>query len=94
MSLHPRRTHWFDADFQFRTTWYARQGGIELASRFINAVEATVRKLAENPERGRRPFRKDPELTEIHCVLVDRPFRKHVLHNVVIPASKLSGVHR
>jgi len=80
MSLRVQYAPWFDADFHFRTAWYAEQGGDELAVRFVNAVEATVRKLAENPHLGWRPYPRDPDLAELHSVLVEPPFRKHILY--------------
>ena len=51
-----------------------------MAGRFVAAVEATVNTLTENPRRGRCPFPKDPELAELHSVLVQRPFHKHLLY--------------
>ena len=79
MSLRVQYAPWFDADVHFRTAWYAEQGGIELAERFVSAVEATIRRLIENPCIGRRPYPKDSELAELRCVLVELPFRKHFL---------------
>ena len=55
------------------------QGGIELAVRFVSAVESTVKTLAQNPQLGRRPYPKDFDLAEVHSVLVGRPFQKHLL---------------
>ena len=70
---------WYDADLLLRTAWYAEQGSDRLAERFVGAVEATVKKLAQNPQRGRRPFPNDKDLSELHSVLIERPFQKHIL---------------
>ncbi len=80
MSLRVQYAPWFDADLHLRTAWHAEQGGEELAERFVDAVESTVRKLAENPHIGWRPYPRDSDLVEIHSVLVERPFRKHLLY--------------
>jgi toxin ParE1/3/4 len=80
MSLLVRFAPWFDADLHFRAAWYAERGGNQLAERFVSAVEATVSKLAENPQHGRRSFPKDIDLVEIHSVLVERPFHKYILY--------------
>lgn len=80
MSLRVQYAPWFDADFHFRTAWYAERGGDELAVRFVNAVEATISKLAEHPHLGRCPYPRDPDLAELHSILVEPPFRKHILY--------------
>jgi len=71
---------WYDADVNLRVAWYAEKSGPRLADRFVTAVEATVRKLKANPNRGRRPFPKDPDLLELYSVLVEHPFEKHILY--------------
>ncbi len=71
---------WFDADVHLRMAWYADQEGPALAERFLDAVEESVRRLASNPQIGHRPFPKDPDLAELHAILVKRPFNKHILY--------------
>ena len=80
MSLRVQYALWFDADLHLRTAWYAERGGNKLAGRFANAVEATVKKLTENPGLGWRPYPGDPDLAQLRSVLVVRPFRKHILY--------------
>ena len=79
MSLLVQSAPWFDADLQFRAAWYAEQGGPELAERFVDAVESTVRKVSDKPQLGWRPYPGDPDLIDLHSTLVERPFRKHIL---------------
>jgi plasmid stabilization system protein ParE len=62
MSLRLYYAPWFDADNQFRIAWYVEKGGDELAGRFIDAVEQTVHKLANNPNLGHRRYPRDPEI--------------------------------
>jgi plasmid stabilization system protein ParE len=80
MSLRIYYAPWFDADNQFRVAWYAEKGGVTLAERFVAAVERTVNQLAENPNRGRRRYPRDPDLADIYAVRVARPFQKHLLY--------------
>lgn len=79
MNLRAQFAPWFDADLHFRTAWYAEQGGIELAERFVIVVEQTVKNLIQNPGLGRRPYPRDVDLSEMHSVLIGRPFQKHIL---------------
>ena len=44
MSFRVEYAPWFDVDVQFRTAWYAENGGNELAERFISAVERPFQK--------------------------------------------------
>jgi plasmid stabilization system protein ParE len=59
---------WWDADLNLRAARYAEQGGDELAERFVNAVEATVKILVGNPHLGRRTYPNDPDVTEFQSV--------------------------
>jgi toxin ParE1/3/4 len=70
---------WFDADVQLRSAWYTNQGGLGLALRFIDALEATVDKLELNPSRGRKPFPRDPRLADLHSIFLERPFQRLIL---------------
>ena len=78
MSLRVQSAPWFDADLQFRAAWYAEQGGAELADRSVDAVESTVRKIADKPQLGWRPYPGDVDLIDLYSALVERPFRKHI----------------
>jgi plasmid stabilization system protein ParE len=79
MSLRLEYAAWFDADIHFRLAWYAEQSGHELSDRFISALEVTVQKLREDPSRGKRRYPKDPDLHELHGILLEHPFEKHIL---------------
>ena len=80
MSLRVDYAPWFEADLHLRIAWYTEQSGIELGERFILAVDATIRKLAENPHVGKRPYPKDPDVAELHAILLERPFNKYILY--------------
>ena len=43
-------------------------------------MEITVRKFADNPQRGRRPYPDDVDLSSLYSVMVERPFHKHILY--------------
>ena len=80
MSRRVAYSPWFDADFHLRIARYAEQGGPKVAQQFTSAVEATVRRVTDNPGCGRRPYPKDPDLAQLHCVFIKRPFQKHLLY--------------
>ena len=79
MSRRREYAPWFDADIQLRSAWYTNKGGPALAIRFIDALEATVDNLELNPSRGRKPFPRDPQLTDLHAILLERPFQRLIL---------------
>jgi plasmid stabilization system protein ParE len=79
MSLRVEFAVWWDADVNLRTARYAEKAGIEIAERFVQAVETTVRLLADHPHLGRQPFPNDPEVGQFHSWLVQRPFHKHIV---------------
>jgi|SRR5215211_630938 len=80
MSLRVDYAPWFDADIHFRVAWYIEQGGPQVSEDFISAIEATIQKLKKHPSHGRRRYPKDPELSTVYSVLLDRPFHKHILY--------------
>ena len=79
MSLRIEFAAWWDADMNLRTARYHEVAGPEVAERFVNAVEATVRTLADNPHVGRQPYPDDPHVSEFHSWLVEAPFHKHIV---------------
>jgi toxin ParE1/3/4 len=79
MSLRIEYAPWFDADFRLRTAWYVEHAGVELAEGFITAVEVSVKRIADNPWLGRRPYPRDVSLAEVRSLVVEKPFHRHVL---------------
>jgi toxin ParE1/3/4 len=73
LSLH--RAEKFNADFDQQYNWYLEQAGEELAERFLNAVENTLRSLLAQPDLGRRRKFRHPALTGIHSFQVKSPFQ-------------------
>jgi plasmid stabilization system protein ParE len=74
MSLVVQRAEYFSHDFYLQTGWYLDKGGVELAYRFDEAVEATLLRLAQRPDIGRvRKFRH-PKLRNLRSFSVNAPF--------------------
>ncbi len=74
-----RRTDVFIADLERQFEWYARKDGLELANRYIEAVEATVRLIGRHPFLGPPGGFTHVRLREWRYFLVCRPFREHIL---------------
>ncbi len=66
MSLALRQSDDFLADLRRLVDWYRDHASPEIAERYVNAVEAALRKLAETPGLGCPRFRDWPELAGIH----------------------------
>ena len=59
--------------------WYRDQASPEIAERFVDAVQATLRALMNTPGMGRSRFVDWPELAGIRSWRVDRPFERHLI---------------
>jgi plasmid stabilization system protein ParE len=79
-----RYAPWFDADVQLRTARYAEQAGPKVANRFVDALQATVTKLANNPCRGHPAYPKDPDLADLRVIQLVRPFQKYLLYYRIV----------
>jgi plasmid stabilization system protein ParE len=79
MPLTLRQSDYFLADVELQFRWYLEHGNGEVARRYRKAVQATILKLLERPETGRPRFKNDPELKEMRCCLVVKPFGKQLL---------------
>jgi toxin ParE1/3/4 len=69
----------FDADFDSQYKWYLAEAGEEVAERFLNAVLATLRSLAAQPDLGRRRKFRHPMLRNLRSLQVKRPFQRVLL---------------
>ncbi|MBU6401890.1 MAG: type II toxin-antitoxin system RelE/ParE family toxin [Verrucomicrobia bacterium] len=76
MSSRLQRSDWFWADLTGQVDWYRDAAGSEVAERFVEAVEATLKSLARAPGLGRRRFSGWPELEGIRSFRVQRPFHR------------------
>ena len=67
------------ADLTRQVDWYRDEASPEVAERFVDAVEATLSVLAEQPGLGRARFRNWPELEGIRSFRVQRPFHRFLI---------------
>jgi plasmid stabilization system protein ParE len=79
MRLTLRRADQFTADFEAQVRWFGDEGGTELATAFVFAVDRTLEQLAEHPGLGRRSKFVHPKLQNLRSILVARPFNKYLV---------------
>ena len=79
MPLTLQQSDCFLADVEIQFRWYLEHADVEVARRYRKAVQATMAKLQERPEAGRRRFANDPDLKGVRCCLVVKPFAKQLL---------------
>ena len=69
----------FIADVERQFEWYAVNAGWDIAERYLAAVEAVCRLLAQHPLLGPRAGLTHPRLCEWRFIVAPRPFQKHIL---------------
>ena len=79
MSLRLERSSWFIGDLEHYAAWYTRKANWDLAERYLRAVAATLRKIADLPTLGHRTRFAHPELANLRCIRVESPFQKHLI---------------
>lgn len=79
MSLAIVRADYFRGDLEKQADWYASKGGLELARRYLLAVEETLMRLARQAETGRLRHFRHPELAGLRSHLVIHPFNRHIV---------------
>ena len=79
MSLRVVQTPEARTDLALQAKYYAQKGGMALASRFAEAVKASVRLLAGHPWIGKKTDFRHPKLAGIRFLLVRKPFDKHLI---------------
>ena len=79
MNLTVEQSDDFWTDLLRQVDWYRDRAGSEIAERYVNAVEATLGKLAKAPGIGRLRFKKWPELAGIHSWRVQKPYQRHLI---------------
>jgi len=77
--MNVRKSDVFIADVEQQFEWYARNAQLEIAERYLDAVEATCHLLARYPQLGPLARFNHPQLREWRFFVVFRPFKKHVL---------------
>lgn len=69
----------FREDFAWQALWYVRQVGDDVARRFQQAVDSTLRLLCEQPWIGRERRFRHPKLSDLRSFTVERPFQRFVI---------------
>ena len=74
MNLTVEKSPLFDSDVTGQFGWYLDEAGAELAWRFFSAVDATITKLARQPDIGRVRRFQNPALQGLRSFRVEPPF--------------------
>jgi len=74
-----RKSGDFIADVERQFEWYAINANREIAERYLAAVEATCRLLAQHPLLGPVAGFSHPRLRDWRFIVLFRPFQKHIL---------------
>ena len=68
-----------EQDLASQFGWYIENAGVEVAGRYLRAVDQTIQRLASYPDLGIRRHFQSPELAGIRSFQVARPFDKHLV---------------
>lgn len=79
MKLKPSISGRAEADLTNQYRWYRDNAGEAVAERFLAEFDATVGRLAQVPELGRRRRFRDPELAGLRSVAVRGRFGAHLI---------------
>jgi len=76
MSLRLEQADSFREDFALQALWYVREAGEDVARRFHEAVDSTMRSLCRQPDLGRIRRFRHPTLQGLRSIPLERPFDK------------------
>ena len=79
MTLALHRSDDFNRDFDLEYRWYLEQAGQVVAERYLNAVLATLRLLATQPDLGHRRKFRHSTLRGIRSFRLASPFGVHLI---------------
>jgi len=79
VSLTIAQSDYFWADLQRQVDWYRDLAGSEIATNYVDAVEATLHQLARAPGIGRPRSYDWPELMGIRSWRVQKPYHRHLI---------------
>ena len=68
-----------EQDMTLQHRWYLENAGVEVAERYLMAVDQTIQRLAAHPELGLRRHFQSMELAGIRSLQAARPFDKHLV---------------
>jgi plasmid stabilization system protein ParE len=76
MNLVIQKSRLFHADVTKQFGWYFDEAGEELAWRFFETVDLTLRKLSHQPELGRLRHFRNPDLHGLRSFQAETPFNR------------------
>lgn len=79
MSLPVSISQLAEEDMACQFAWYAREADVEIANRYILAVDVVIGMLAQQPGMGVRRMFAHPELSGMRFLPLQRAFRKHLV---------------
>ncbi len=79
MSLLLQQSDYFWADLEKQVDWYRESANSEVAGRFVDCVQATLKILVQTPTLGRPRFADWPELAGLRSFRVQRPFHRFLV---------------
>ena len=68
-----------EQDLTLQYQWYLQNADLDVAERYLAAVDKTIRSLAAQPDLGMRRHFTAPELARIRSIQIERPFDHHLL---------------
>ncbi len=68
-----------EQDMTLQYGWYLENADLEVAERYLRAIDHTIQRLASYPDIGLRRHFQSPELAGIRSFQVARPFDKHLI---------------
>ena len=79
MSLEISISRRAEQDMTLQYQWYLDNADLEVAERYLAAVDQTIRSLSRQPALGIRRHFASPELAHIRSIQVRKPFDQHLL---------------
>ena len=68
-----------EQDMALQYGWYLENADVEVAERYLSAIDQTIQRLASYPGLGMRRHFQSPELEGIRSFQAARPFNKHLI---------------
>ena len=68
-----------EQDMALQYGWYLENADMEVAERYLHAIDQTIQRLASYPDLGLRRHFQSPELAGIRSFQAVRPFDKHLI---------------
>jgi plasmid stabilization system protein ParE len=80
-----------EQDMALQYRWYLDNADLDVAERYLNAVDETIQTLARQPDLGIRRHFAAPELAAIRSIQVGKPFGQHI---VFYQPGEILGIER